>query len=110
MFEYFGSLCYVTFGGENTGLGNSLHVELSGAMRPIEIANSHQRSKLWLEADSELVIKTLNNVSLVPWKLRNRWLNCVQLISRINFWPGTSLVPLKVISSAHCVLYIFQCE
>ena len=62
-----------------------MHAELSGAMRAIEIANSHQWSNLGLDADSELVIKAFKNVSLVPWKLRNRWLNCVQLISRLNF-------------------------
>ena len=74
-------LCF----GENAGIGNSLHAELSRAMRAIEIANSHQWFNLWLEADLELVIKAFKNVSLVRWKLRNRWLNCAQLISRMNF-------------------------
>jgi len=52
-------------------LGNALHVELSGALRAIELANTYQWKNLWLEADSELVIKALKNPSLVPWRLRN---------------------------------------
>jgi len=74
--------------GENTGTGNSLHAELSRAMRAmraIELAHSHQWSNLWLEADSELVIKAFKNSSLVPWNLRNKWLNCAHLTRRMNF-------------------------
>ncbi|KEH35159.1 hypothetical protein MTR_3g081100 [Medicago truncatula] len=92
------------------GLGNSLHVELSGAMRPIEIANSHQRSKLWLEADSELVIKALKNVSLVPWKLRNRCVNSWRLQVQCNLCKSDQLffqVTLELSLSIAQVIEVF---
>ena len=71
--------------GENTGIGNALNVELSDAMRAIELANTHQRRNLWLEADSELVIRAFKNHDLVPYHLRNRWLNCMLLTRSMNF-------------------------
>ena len=71
--------------GENTGLGNALHAELSGAMRAIELANTFQWKNLWLEADSELVVKAFKNPYLVPWRLKNRWMNCLQLTLSMNF-------------------------
>jgi len=66
-------LCF----GENTEIGKSLRAELSGAMRAIELANTHHWKNLWLEADSELVIEAFKNCSLVPWNLRNKWMNCL---------------------------------
>lgn len=71
-------LCF----GENTGLGNALHAEIFGAIRAIELADSHNWKNLWLEVDSQFVLK---NHSLVPWKLRNRWMNCIMLTSKMNF-------------------------
>jgi ribonuclease HI len=74
-------ICY----GENTGVGDSLHAELSGAMRAIEIANTHQWTNLWLETDSDLVVRAFKNHAIVPWHLCNRWANCMQIISGMNF-------------------------
>jgi len=71
--------------GESTGIGNSLHAEISGAMRAIELANTHQWTNLWLEVDSELVVKAFKNHSLVHWHLKNRWLNCIQISRTMNF-------------------------
>jgi ribonuclease HI len=71
--------------GESTGIGNSIHAEISGAMRAIELAKTHHWTNLWLEVDSELVVKAFKNHSLVPWHLRNRWLNCMQLTRTMNF-------------------------
>jgi len=71
-------LCF----GENTGIGNSLRAEISSAMRTIEIANSYNWNNFWLETDSELVIKALKNPTLVPWRLRNRWMNFLLLTSK----------------------------
>jgi len=71
--------------GENTGTGNSLHVELSGAMRAIELATTHQWLNLWLEVDSELVVRAFKNQYLVPWHLKNRWMNCMLLTRNMNF-------------------------
>ena len=80
--------CYSNFllcFGENTGLGNALHAEISGAMRAVELAESHGWRNLWLEVDSQFVIKAFKNPSLVPWKLRNRWMNYIMLTSKMNF-------------------------
>lgn len=33
---------------------------------------------LWLECDSILVVHTFQNLNLVPYKLRNRWINCIE--------------------------------
>jgi ribonuclease HI len=70
---------------DNTGQGNALHAEISGAMRSIELANTFNWKNLWLEADSELVIKAFKNPSIVPWSLKNRWMNCLLLTSKMNF-------------------------
>lgn len=32
-----------------------------------------------------LVILAFKSTSLVPWKIRNRWMNCLELLQRINF-------------------------
>lgn len=74
-------LCFA----ENTGIGNSLHAELCGAMRAIELAHQYQWRSLWLESDSTLVVKAFKNQSLIPWKLRNRWDNCMLKTRGMNF-------------------------
>jgi len=43
------------------------------------------RATYWLECDSSLVINTINKKSLVPWRLRNRWENCMRITSSMNF-------------------------
>lgn len=70
---------------ENTCAGNAFHAELSGAVRAIEIAASRNWTHLWLELDSTLVVNAFKNKSMVPWHLRNRWLNCRCLIRNMNF-------------------------
>lgn len=55
-------------------------------MRAIELAETYNWWNLWLEVDSELVIKALKNPALVPWRLRNRWMNCLHIISKMNFF------------------------
>jgi len=74
-------LCFA----ENTGIGNSLHAELCGAMRAIELAHQNQWSSLWLESDSTLVVKAFKKHALIPWKLRNRWDNCMLKTRDMNF-------------------------
>lgn len=62
-----------------------MHAKLFGAMRAIELANTHQWRNLWLEADYELVIRAFKNHALVPWHLRNMWLNYMLLTRSMNF-------------------------
>lgn len=43
---------------------------------------------LWLESDSILVVLTFSNHTLVPWSIRNRWLNCIGLTKNMLFVVG----------------------
>ena len=46
-------------------------------MLAIENANRLNISHLWLETDSQLVSQAFQTSHMVPWSLRNRWLNCL---------------------------------
>ena len=74
-------LCFA----ENTGHNNAFNAELLGAMRAIEFAKQYGWNNLWLECDSSLVINAIQNKSLVPWRLRNRWSNCMLTVNSMNF-------------------------
>lgn len=67
------------------GTGKSYFVELCGAMRAIEYANSKSWNNIWLETDSMLVVRAFMDAREVPWTLRNIWTNCLTLISSMNF-------------------------
>lgn len=70
---------------ENTGHENAFFAELSGAMRAIELVKQRDWQSLWLESDSKLVVNALKNITQVPWKLRNRWENCIPVTKNMNF-------------------------
>lgn len=72
------ALCIGCF-AQNLGPGSSLFAELSGAMQAIEIAHNKGWLHLWLETDSMLVLQAFKSVSIVPWRIRNRWDNCMIL-------------------------------
>ncbi|XP_058784835.1 uncharacterized protein LOC131659697 [Vicia villosa] len=67
------------------GTSNSLIAELSGAMQAIEFAHEKNWRKVWLETDSMAVVKAFNPLFTVPWIIRNRWINCIHLVSHWNF-------------------------
>lgn len=75
-------LCFA----EHTGMGNAFHAELCGVMRAIELAEQYNWSNLWLECDSAIVINAIKNKTLIPWEIRNRWENCMYIISSMNFF------------------------
>lgn len=70
---------------EGLSIGNSLIAELSGVMRTIEIAKQRGYSRLWIETDSKLAVLAFKSSNLIPWKIRNRWDNCMEYISNIAF-------------------------
>jgi ribonuclease HI len=70
---------------ENTGTNSAYFAELCGAMRAIEIAADNGWRNVWLETDSSLVVLAFRTTSLVPWKIRNRWNNCMHTITTMNF-------------------------
>jgi len=67
------------------GQGNALIVELTAAMLAIEIVVEKNWSTLWLEKDSQPMVLAFKSISVVPWKVRNRWLNCLNACRSMNF-------------------------
>lgn len=67
------------------GITNSFVAELEGAMLAIEIAHNEGWNHLWLECESLLVVSAFSSFNLVPWKIRNRWRNCMHLCNSMNF-------------------------
>ncbi|MCI43475.1 ribonuclease H protein, partial [Trifolium medium] len=45
----------------------------------IEIAQRRGWNHLWLECDSKLITLAFKSRLAIPWKLRNRWNNCLFL-------------------------------
>lgn len=69
----------------NIGIASALNAELIGAMVAIEIAHINNWHRLWLETDSMLVFLAFKSSKIVPWSLRNRWDNCLHLLSNFSF-------------------------
>lgn len=69
----------------NLGLNSALQAELIGAMLAIELAYERGWHNLWIESDSELVVAAFKNPDIVPWRLRNRWQNCLTLTNGMHF-------------------------
>jgi ribonuclease HI len=69
---------------ENLGSCSSLIAELSGVMRAIELSVFHNWPNLWIETDSSLAVLAFKSPTLIPWTIRNRWINCQKLISSMN--------------------------
>ncbi|KAL5163978.1 hypothetical protein HKD37_18G049391 [Glycine soja] len=61
---------------------------ISGAMLSNEIVHQKGGHNLWRERDSSLVVQSFKNSDLVPWKLKNRWSNCINLTKTMNFLVG----------------------
>ena len=72
-------------GAINLGVTSALNSELIAAMLAIEIAKLKNWRNLWLETDSMLVYLAFKSSKIVPWSLRNRWDNCLFLLSSFNF-------------------------
>lgn len=68
------------------GITSSLQAELSVTMFAIEVAYQRGWHRLWLECDSSLVIYAFSISNLVPWRLHNRWKNCLLLTSAIQWY------------------------
>lgn len=69
----------------NIGVSFALNAELMGAIVAIETAYARGWHHLWLECDSSLVIHAFSVTSIVPWSLRNCWLNSLSLVRKMNF-------------------------
>ena len=70
---------------QNLNTNSSFNVELLADITAIEVACSKGWLNLWLETDSQLVMLAFRNKSIVAWELRNKWCNCIELITNMNF-------------------------
>jgi ribonuclease HI len=67
------------------GAQSAMYAELVAAMTAIEIARIRGFQNVWLESDSQLVILAFKTNSTIPWRLRNRWQNCLVKLRNIRF-------------------------
>jgi ribonuclease HI len=73
--------CFAT----NLGQGSALMAEFIAAMTAIETAFDKSWRNLWLETDSKVVMLAFSSSFLVPWRIRNRWANCLLKTRQMNF-------------------------
>jgi ribonuclease HI len=59
--------------------------ELCGVMRSIELAKDKNWLNPWIETDSSLVVQAFKSKTVIPWAVRNRWENCLLMITQMNF-------------------------
>lgn len=60
----------------NIGNSFAFHAEIVDIITAVELAHQKGWNYIWLECDSQLAIQAFSNPKIVPWMLRNRWLNC----------------------------------
>ncbi|XP_050907957.1 uncharacterized protein LOC127121518 isoform X2 [Lathyrus oleraceus] len=60
-------------------------VELLGNFLAIKITHKRGWRNLWLETDFKLVSLAFKNSSSIPWRLKNRWFNCLSILNDMNF-------------------------
>ncbi|XP_058783119.1 uncharacterized protein LOC131657775 [Vicia villosa] len=77
--EHIGSFC------DFLGEGDAVSAELLAAITAMEKMKEMGFQKVWLESDCLLVIKAFSDISLVPWKIRSRWLGCLEHTRSIEF-------------------------
>jgi len=51
----------------------------------IEIAYDKNWNYLWIETDSKWASMAFKSHNIVPWKLKNRWQNCVVKLESMHF-------------------------
>lgn len=71
---------------QNLTTKSSYIVEMHAAILAIEIPYEKDWHNLWLETDSQLVLLAFKKKTHVSWELRNRWINCLELIKNMNFF------------------------
>jgi ribonuclease HI len=65
--------------------GTVIHAELMAMILAMELAYSKGWKNLWLESDSKTALLAFENNNMVPWDLRNRWLNCRSLDTNLRW-------------------------
>lgn len=62
----------------------SIVAKLTAAMYAIKIACKKGWTRLWLETDSLLVVQAFKSMEVVPWRLQNKWINCLHLSKQLT--------------------------
>ena len=70
---------------QNLSTDSAFVAEIYGAILAIEIAKYHNWNNIWLETDSALLLMAFKNFDMIPWNLKNRWLNCIEATKGMNF-------------------------
>ncbi|XP_065881590.1 F-box/LRR-repeat protein At4g14096-like isoform X2 [Euphorbia lathyris] len=69
----------------STPLSFAYMAELRAAIFAIELAWETNWHQLWVESDSIYVVNLLRHRSIdVPWSIRQEWLHCLSICSRMN--------------------------
>jgi ribonuclease HI len=63
---------------------SAFSAELYGFINAVDFAVSRGWNNLWIESDSELVVKAHKSATLVPWFLSNKWYNCMSRTRNMN--------------------------
>ncbi|XP_058734177.1 uncharacterized protein LOC131605902 [Vicia villosa] len=67
------------------GPESAIIAEFMAAILCIEAAEKNNYRKLWVESDCILVVNAFKDHYLVPWKIRSRWLKCLEYTLKIDF-------------------------
>lgn len=73
--------CFSTYLGIQTSLLAEMYVTVSAIQFTIEKG----WTMLWLEYDSQIVVSAFSNPTLVPWKIKSNWTNCLNAIKKMKF-------------------------
>lgn len=66
---------------------NSLICEFCVVIRAIEIAKDKGWNRLWIESDSLIVARVFSSSveSVDPWRIRDKWLSCLDSVANLLF-------------------------
>ncbi|PRQ24992.1 putative RNA-directed DNA polymerase [Rosa chinensis] len=63
----------------------AIDAEVLAVIEAMRIAWAKSWTHIWLETDSILVVQYFTNPTLIPWRLRIAWYNCLYLTRMIHF-------------------------
>ncbi|XP_058776670.1 uncharacterized protein LOC131650994 [Vicia villosa] len=67
------------------GEGDAATAEILAVVLAIENAKLLKYKKVWIETDCSMVVKAFSDPFIVPWKIRSRWLSCIEYTRKIEF-------------------------
>lgn len=67
------------------GKGNAISSKFIGDMVVVEFTSQNNCSHFWLKSDCLLVVQALSHLNLVPWKLKARRLDFINLTHSMHF-------------------------